>query len=184
MASLTPSAFRLLSHDLERHPPLPDLETIVFSGEAMVGESLRPWFGRFRPERPRLLNMYALSETAGEVACHPLGPDDVERHNSRIGKPLPGVDLRLVNEALETVEEGEILIRGPMIVDGYLNDPELSGRRFSQLDGQPAYRTGDLARLLSNGDYEYLGRLDGQLKVAGHRLETGEIESHLRRFVG
>lgn len=53
-----------------------------------------------------------------------------------------------------------------------------------QLDGQPAYRTGDLARLLSNGDYEYLGRLDGQLKVAGHRLETGEIESHLRRFVG
>ncbi|TWI12750.1 polyketide synthase [Aerolutibacter ruishenii] len=189
----TPSAFKALVH-ADRvsgtDPSTLALRYVIFGGEALELQMLRPWMERHGDAQPKLVNMYGITETTVHVTYRPLGIDDVERNvGSLIGQPIPDLGMYLLDADLDLVpvgETGEIYVAGAGVCRGYLNRPELTAERFfdwSTPEGTTlrVYKTGDLARQLPDGDILYLGRSDQQVKIRGFRIETGEIESVLAR---
>ncbi|HEV2843686.1 MAG TPA: amino acid adenylation domain-containing protein, partial [Thermoanaerobaculia bacterium] len=181
----TPSAFRQLIWAGEGKPADLALRYVVFGGEALEPASLAPWFERHGDERPRLINMYGITETTVHVTYRELSRRDTA---SAIGRPIPDLGVYLLDPALNLVPvgvPGEIFVGGAGLALGYLNRPELTAERFVPNPfGEPGsrlYRSGDLARRLSGGDLEYLGRIDHQVKIRGFRIELGEIEAALAR---
>jgi aryl carrier-like protein len=101
-----------------------------------------------------------------------------------IGLPLPHVRVRLARQrtaARDTDDEGELLLGGDCLAAGYVGRPDLTTRSFVEIDGDRWYRTGDCVRCNASGELEYVGRLDQQIKIAGHRVEPAEIEAVLCR---
>ena len=183
----TPSAFRqLAAADAAAGPSALSLRYVIFGGEALNLGSLRPWFDRHGDVRPRLINMYGITETTVHVTYRPLTRQDVDA-GSVIGVPIPDLEVHILDEALQPVavgEQGEMFVGGAGVARGYLRRPELTAARFvddhlGDRAGARLYKTGDLARRLPNGDLEYLGRADDQVKIRGFRIELGEIESVL-----
>jgi amino acid adenylation domain-containing protein/non-ribosomal peptide synthase protein (TIGR01720 family) len=186
----TPSAFRQLvqaDRDAEDARPYA-LRYVVFGGEALELQSLRPWFDRHGDTEPRLVNMYGITETTVHVTYRPLAREDLESGaGSVIGIPIPDLEVVLLDPHGAPVPvgvPGEMYIGGAGVTQGYLERPELTAERFLP-DPRPGrtrsrlYRSGDLARRLENGDLEYLGRIDDQVKIRGFRIELGEIEAVL-----
>ena len=187
----TPSAFRQLIHaDLAGSKADLALRSVIFGGEALELQTLRPWFERYGDERPLLVNMYGITETTVHVTYRPIRMRDIESGaGSVIGQPIPDLQLYLLDAAGEPVPIGvpaEIHVGGAGVARGYLNRSELTAQRFipdpfSGIPGSRLYRTGDLARRLESGDVEYLGRIDHQVKIRGFRIELGEIEAGIAR---
>jgi amino acid adenylation domain-containing protein len=186
----TPSAFRQLIWAEENAPRRAELALrfVVFGGEALELQSLRPWYERHAADAPLLVNMYGITETTVHVTYRPIWPRDLEGNaGSVIGEPIPDLTIHLLDENGRPVPDGtagEIFVGGEGVARGYLNRPELSAQRFIADKfgggrGGRLYRSGDLARRLPNGDLEYLGRIDTQVKIHGFRIELGEIESVL-----
>jgi amino acid adenylation domain-containing protein len=159
-ADLPPSILALTSGALPS-----TLRTIVIGGEPCADHVVD------RVARQvRLVNVYGPTEATvctSLVVCTPGEP-----HHARLGKPLPHVTYR--------VEDGELLIGGACLARGYAGDPKLDEERFVFRDGARFYRTGDRVRARGDGELEWIGRLDRQLKVGGVRVEPEEIESRLR----
>ncbi len=186
----TPSAFRQLlwaeEAALGDAPPDLALRWVIFGGEALEPASLAPWFARHGDERPRLINMYGITETTVHVTYRPVRAADLAA-GSLIGEPIPDLAVHLLDARLQPVPigaPGEIHVGGAGLAQGYLGRPDLTAERFvpDPFSGQPGarlYRSGDLARRLPNGDLEYLGRIDQQVKIRGFRIELGEIEAVL-----
>ena len=184
----TPSAFRqLVAAEAAAAAALPpSLRCVIFGGEALEMQSLVPWFEKHGDQHPQLVNMYGITETTVHVTYRLLRSTDLDS-GSMIGRPLPGLQVFIVDEDLQPVPTGipgEMLVGGAGLAQGYLKRPELTAQRFipDHLTGRPEarlYRTGDLARMRTEGDIEYLGRIDQQVKIRGFRIELGEIESVL-----
>lgn len=192
----TPSAFRTLI-DADRRAALPadslSLRYVIFGGEALELQMLRPWFERHGDTQPQLVNMYGITETTVHVTYRPIDWSDVEKgRGSVIGSAIPDLRIYVLDEQRMPVsvgEIGEMYVGGGGVCRGYLNRPELTAERFiewARAGGprQRLYKTGDLARQLPDGDLEYLGRSDHQVKIRGFRIETGEIESLLAKHIG
>lgn len=187
----TPTAFRRLVEEACADEPWPlSLRYVIFGGEGLDLQSLRPWFERYGDGRPQLVNMYGITETTVHVTARFLQASDLDSAlGSVIGEPLPDLRLYLINESGELVPRGvpgEIAVAGAGLSRGYLRRPELTAERFVRDPFSPEpdarlYLSGDLARWLDNGDLEYLGRRDQQVKLRGFRIELGEIESLLAR---
>jgi amino acid adenylation domain-containing protein len=187
----TPSAFRqLVQADGARAstPVALALRYVIFGGEALDLQSLRPWIERRGDDRPQLVNMYGITETTVHVTYRRIERADVEGGaGSVIGVPIPDLCIRVLDPQGEPVPigvPGEMYVGGGGVARGYLNRPELTAARFvrdsfSEDAGARLYRSGDLARRLPNGDLEYLGRIDHQVKIRGFRVELGEIEAAL-----
>ncbi|HEX2211177.1 MAG TPA: amino acid adenylation domain-containing protein, partial [Longimicrobium sp.] len=181
--SQTPSAFMPLTEvDRRERDPRLALRTVVFGGEALDLRALRPWVERHGVDRPRLVNMYGITETTVHVTFRPVREEDLrDAPASRIGGPLPGVRMRILDDHGQPAPigvPGEVYVGGSGVVRGYVDRPGLTAARFVPDPAKPGarlYRSGDAARWLAGGDVEYLGRRDGQVKVRGFRIETGEI---------
>lgn len=189
----TPSAFRQLIWAEATAPASLKLRYVVFGGEALELQSLKPWFERHGDEQPLLVNMYGITETTVHVTYRVIRKADVEANRgSVIGVPIPDLTVQLLDDKLQPVpkgEPGEICVGGAGVARGYLHRPELTRERFvpnqfSNIPGERLYRSGDLARFTEEGDLEYLGRIDHQVKIRGFRIELGEIESNLNRHSG
>jgi len=186
----TPSAFRQLIQAEERmgQPVELALRLVIFGGEALEMQSLKPWFDRHGDQSPQLVNMYGITETTVHVTYRPIGIQDLEA-GSVIGVPIPDLQIYILDEQRQPMPigvPGELYVGGAGVARGYLNRPELTAEKFipnpfDQTPGARLYQTGDLARWRVDGDIEYLGRLDNQVKIRGHRIELGEIESALAR---
>ena len=205
----TPSAFRQLiqaeqgiNQDLDLK-----LRRVIFGGEALEIKSLQPWFERHGDQYPQLVNMYGITETTVHVTYRPLSRADLQETGSVIGRPIPDLQVYLLDPYLQPVPigiPGEMYVGGAGVARGYLNRSELTAEKFISIppqshgsrfkSGNPSnalpslikggrgdrlYKTGDLARYLANGDLEYLGRIDNQVKLRGFRIELGEIEALL-----
>ncbi|UZW58366.1 non-ribosomal peptide synthetase [Lysobacter enzymogenes] len=187
--NLTPSVFLpFLDVAVRSAEPLP-LRLVVFGGEALDLAALKPWFERFGDERPRLVNMYGITETTVHVTYRPLAAAEPPgRARSPIGVPLADLQTYVLDARLQPVAvgvPGELYVGGAGLARGYLNRPGLTAERFlpNPLSGRPGdrlYRTGDRARFVGDLEMEYLGRLDHQLKIRGFRIEAGEVEAALR----
>lgn len=177
MITVSPSLLLVLPSEA-----LPQLSTLVVAGEASSVEVLRPWTaGR------QCYNAYGPTEI---TVCASLGRFLPEHEVVSLGGPLPGLELYLLDEQMQpvatTTDVGELYVGGCGLARGYLNRPDSTAERFvphpySQQPGARLYRTGDLARLHTSGALEYVGRIDQQIKLRGHRIEPGEIEHHLRQ---
>jgi amino acid adenylation domain-containing protein len=186
----TPSAFRQLMPyltDSKNHDRL-DLRFVIFGGEALELQSLKPWFECYGDENPKLINMYGITETTVHVTYRPIKRADIESGTgSVIGKPIPDLKVYLLDKRKALVPigvAGEIFVGGAGVAKGYLGRDELTAERFipdsvSNTPEAKLYRSGDLARWSPDGELEYLGRIDDQVKIRGFRIELGEIEAVL-----
>ncbi|WP_376962034.1 amino acid adenylation domain-containing protein [Azospirillum sp. A26] len=198
----TPSAFRqLVPVALGSPRDALSLRLVVFGGEALEMESLRGWFEHFGDSRPRLVNMYGITETTVHVTHRLLTMADLPKSGQATDQPEAGApvgmplgDLRwyFLDRHLQPVPPGvagEIHVGGAGLARAYLNRPALTAGRFvadpfGRSYGDPGgrlYRSGDLARYWPDGRVEYLGRADQQIKLRGFRIEPGEIEAAVRR---
>jgi amino acid adenylation domain-containing protein len=186
--SQTPSAFHQFMQGEElRTPERLNLRLIIFGGEALDLKNLKPWFERYGDERPQLVNMYGITETTVHATYRPLKIADLDGLSSIIGGPIPDLQIYLLDDSLQPVPigvAGELFIGGAGLARGYLNRPELTAEKFiadpfSDKANARLYRTGDLGRWRANGQLEYLGRIDHQVKLRGFRIELGEIEAAL-----
>jgi amino acid adenylation domain-containing protein len=157
---------------------LPNLQMIGVGGETCPAELVTKW-----AQGRRFFNCYGPTESTVKAAvanCHPDGK------KPPIGQPLPNVRIYILdahNQLLPPGIPGELCIAGVALARGYLNRPDLSAEKFLEVElfgkTERIYKTGDLARWLSDGNLEYLGRIDNQVKLRGFRIELGEIESLL-----
>ncbi|GLH20901.1 non-ribosomal peptide synthetase [Pseudomonas atacamensis] len=184
----TPSAFKPLMQVACESSRSNALRYVVFGGEALEVQNLRPWFERFGDRAPTLINMYGITETTVHVTYRPLSLADLQsNHSSPIGAPIVDLSWYLLDSSLNLVPQGcigELYIAGAGLARGYLNQAGMSATRFvpdpfNRKAGQRLYRTGDLARLRGDGVIEYIGRIDHQVKIRGFRIELGEIEAQL-----
>jgi len=185
---LVPSLLRAL---LENAPNLqervPELRLWSCSGEILPVE-LAAKFREVLPQA-RLLNIYGSSEVAADVTCHEVGECDLLASSVAIGRPISNAQIYLLDEHGQPVPagvRGEIYVGGEGLARGYLNRAELTAERFVANELAPEqsarlYRTGDVGRYRGNGDLEYVGRVDQQVKLRGQRIELGEIETVLAR---
>jgi len=181
----TPTAFYNLQRELQEFDgiDLASLRHVIFGGEALNPARLTPFIERV--PQARLVNMYGITETCVHVTFKEIVAGDVARGASNIGVPLPTMRAYLMDDRQRLVPKGvtgEIHVGGSGVCREYLNRPELNAARFVANPYRPAerlYRSGDLARLTEDGELIYVGRRDAQVKVRGHRIETGEVEAAL-----
>ncbi|MGW1837716.1 amino acid adenylation domain-containing protein [Streptomyces sp. NPDC002067] len=182
--SQTPGAFvRLAAADAGREP-LTALRTVVLGGERLDVAALRPWLERYGDDRPRIVNMYGITEATVHASYRPIRRADLDATGpSPVGVPLPGLTFHLRGADGRPVPDGtpgELYLEGPALARGYLGRPGPTAERFAA--GPPrTFRTGDRLVRLPDGGYGYLGRTDDQLKIRGYRVEPGEIEALLVR---
>lgn len=160
------------------------IRTVIVGGEKALGTVYRDWLA-VGGDRARWFNAYGPTEACVMATIHEGAVADVE-DDPPIGWPLPGAEIHLLDQERRPVppgDEGEIYIGGAGLARGYLGRPALTAERFvsaSGVQGGRLYRTGDLGRLRPDGELEFCGRADDQVKVRGFRIECGEVESHLR----
>ena len=165
---------------------LQELKTVFCSGEALKLNTVNKFYKLTKDQNTKLYNLYGPTEASIDVSF------SICQSNKKvtIGKPIQNTRLYILDENLEPVPigvEGELYIGGAGLARGYLNLPELTDKTFisnpfatekdKKLGYTRLYMTGDLCKWLDNGEIEYIGRNDFQVKLRGHRVELGEIES-------
>ncbi len=183
---LVPSYLVEMLTILEGKKPLPDLDALrilILNAETLMPSMVQNWLSLY-PKIP-IVNTYGATEASDDI-CHYImtglpGTGTVPV----LKRPIQNFEVHLVDDNLNLLPigvMGEILLTGPAVGRGYLNDPERTERSFlaGPLPGvserKRIYRTGDLGRYLPDGTMEFLGRKDNQVKILGHRIEPGEIE--------
>lgn len=179
------NAFLQFLESSGRAEELSGLRQVFASGEALGLEQVHR-FNRLlnRPYGTELYNLYGPTEATVDVSYFDCSPE-VTLNCVPIGRPIDNTRLYILDPHLNLLPigiPGELYIGGVGLARGYIGQPELTKERFlpdPYLPGEHIYKTGDLARWFAQGDIEYLGRLDHQLKIRGFRVELGEIENRL-----
>ncbi|WP_121641867.1 surfactin non-ribosomal peptide synthetase SrfAA [Bacillus vallismortis] len=179
---ITTALFHLL---VDLNPAcLSTLRKIMFGGERASVEHVRKALQTVG--KGKLLHMYGPSESTVFATYHPV--DELEEYTLSvpIGKPVSNTEVYILDRAGHVQPAGiagELCVSGEGLVKGYYNRPELTEEKFVPhpfTSGERMYKTGDLARWLPNGDIEFIGRIDHQVKIRGQRIELGEIEHQLQ----
>ncbi|WP_257002069.1 non-ribosomal peptide synthetase [Streptomyces sp. WZ.A104] len=173
-------------------PAAGTLRHVFCSGEALSPGRVEQFHRVFGSDgAPRLVNLYGPTEATVDVCAHTCAPPDgAPVTRVPIGRPIDNIELYVLDRSGEPQPvgvPGELCVGGVGVARGYLNRPELTREKFTDapfVDGGRLYRTGDLARWLADGTLEYLGRIDGQVKIRGHRIEPGEVQDALCRIPG
>jgi amino acid adenylation domain-containing protein len=168
---------------------LASVRRVFASGEALTPSHVRKfndiWGGK---TGARLTNLYGPTEATVDVSYFDCPTHNVFE-NIPIGRPIHNTKFYVVRDGKQTAvgESGELCIAGVGLARGYLNSAALTAEKFTDnpVDpGERIYRTGDIARWLPDGNIEYLGREDHQVKIRGLRIELGEIENTVREYPG
>jgi amino acid adenylation domain-containing protein len=162
---------------------LPTLQTIICAGETCSQEIVKQWWSAKR----RFFNAYGPTEATVWSSIAEIQTPDA---TPSIGQPIANTQIYILDQHLQPVPigiPGELYISGHGLARGYLNQPKLTAQKFipnlfSKQKSIRLYKTGDLARYKPNGDIEFLGRLDNQLKIHGFRIELLEIETVLSQY--
>ena len=168
---------------------LASVRHVFASGEALAPGHVRKFNDIFGPStNAQLTNLYGPTEATVDVSYF-----DCPRHNDfdivPIGRPIDNIKFYIIRGARQVGigKDGELCIAGVGLARGYFNNPGLTNEKFTDNPvnpGERIYRTGDIARWLPEGNVEYLGREDHQVKIRGLRIELGEIENRIREYPG
>jgi len=166
------------------------LKQVFASGEALTVNQVKR-FNKFINKKygAKLSNLYGPTEATVDVSYYDCKTDNNFRVIP-IGKPIDNIQLYILDKnynVLPIGAPGELYIAGDGLARGYVNREELTNEKFVDnpfTPGTKMYKTGDLARWMSEGDIEYLGRIDHQIKIRGNRVELGEIETNIVAFNG
>jgi amino acid adenylation domain-containing protein len=178
-----PSLFRAILEGESSADHFADLKHVLLAGEQLLPSDVKRWTSLFGDRIP-LVNLYGPSETTMTKFAYFVTAADGEKRSVPIGKPIKGAAAILLDEKGRPSPEGtvgEIYIRTPYRSLGYFNRDDLTAEvfipnPFSDNPEDLIYRTGDFGRLKADGDYEFLGRKDNQVKIRGVRVELEEIE--------
>lgn len=170
----TPSLFRLFNVKSLTKEQFPNLKYVLLAGERIHPPELENWFITFG-ERIQLVNFYGPTETTMVKTFYFIKKADTKAPSISIGKPMKGSRVIILDERMNPCPEGmagEIYIRTPYRTKGYYNDPELTGEKFlvNPFNNDPEdliYKTEDQGRFLPDGNLEFLGRIDRQVKIRG-----------------
>ncbi|MET0395341.1 MAG: amino acid adenylation domain-containing protein, partial [Longimicrobiaceae bacterium] len=184
LVKLTPAHLGLLAEQLTEAEAAAAARTLVVGGEALPAE-LAAYWRRVAPDTA-LVNEYGPTETVVGCSVYRV-PDESVRGSVPIGRPIAGTQLYVLGGEMQLAPvgmTGELYVGGPGVARGYLGRPGLTAETFvpdpfGGEAGARLYRTGDRARWRMDGELEYLGRIDAQVKVRGFRIEPGEIEAVL-----
>ncbi|HKV10096.1 MAG TPA: amino acid adenylation domain-containing protein [Thermoanaerobaculia bacterium] len=187
---LTPSHLRLLDRQLAGSELAGRTRSLILGGEALSAEDLAAW--REHAPETVVYNEYGPTETVVGCSLYAAPAGELAAGPVPIGRPIAGARLDLLDAYGTPVPRGvagELFIGGAGVARGYLARPDLTAARFvpdglSGASGARLYRTGDLARFRPDGVLEFLGRIDQQVKVRGHRIEPGEIEAAIAAHPG
>lgn len=172
IAAIAPDTFSTLRH-------------LLVGGDALNPDNIGRVLG-FSPPR-HLLNIYGPTETTTFALSHHITHVPKNAASIPIGRPITNTVAYILDPRLRPVPigvHGELFLGGDGLAIGYHDRPELTAERFIPNpfeEGSRLYRTGDLARWLPDGTIDFLGRMDGQVKLRGFRVELGEIETELAR---
>ncbi|MCM6772590.1 amino acid adenylation domain-containing protein [Nocardia sp. CDC159] len=180
----------LLEREPARLSQTASLRVVFSSGEALrrgLVDRFNRIFARAGHRTVRLVNLYGPTEATVDITCYETPADPaVPTARVPIGWPIDNIELHVLGPA--DLEQpigmpGELIVVGAGVARGYLDRPALTAEKFHadpfDAEGGRVYRTGDLVRRLADGSIEYLGRIDGQVKVRGNRVELGEVEDAL-----
>ena len=161
----------------------------LIGGEALGINLIQDFYQRLKAAKPKITNVYGPTECCVDSATYLVNPEELNELNSiPIGKPLANWKLYVLGKSKEILPvgiAGELYIGGSGVGRGYLNNAELTAEKFIAnpfIAGEKMYRTGDLVKWLPDGNIEFIGRIDEQVKVRGYRIELGEIESQLLKY--
>lgn len=163
------------------------LRVVTATGSALTPELIRSFFAAL--PNTKLVNVYGSAEIGTTAALQVLDGGEVPAEIS-IGCATANSRIQILDENLVEVtagEAGEICVSAPHLARGYLNQPDLTAQKFIADPVRPSqrlYRTGDLGRVLPNGEIQFLGRRDHQVKIRGVRIELGEVEAVLEQHDG
>jgi amino acid adenylation domain-containing protein len=165
----------------------PQLRHLLFGGEMCDAGIVRQVLRTRSPQK--LIHVYGPTETTTFASSYPIESVPADAHNIPIGRPISNTQIYVLDAHRQPAPigvAGEIYIGGAGVALGYLNRAELTAERFvadpfSEDAQARLYKTGDVGRWRADGNLEYLGRNDHQVKIRGHRIELGEIESQLSR---
>jgi len=168
---------------------LASVRQVFASGEALTASHVRKFNDLWGSKTgARLTNLYGPTEATVDVTYFDC-PTSGDFEKIPIGRPIHNTKLYVISDTHQAAigETGELCISGIGLARGYLNNPALTSEKFIDNPinpGERIYRTGDIARWLPDGNIEYLGRDDQQVKIRGLRIELGEIEDAIRGFAG
>ncbi|GAA0372815.1 non-ribosomal peptide synthase/polyketide synthase [Bacillus horti] len=179
----TPTAFYPLVQELEQLSASLFIRYVIFGGEALKPIMLQSFYERY--PQTKLINMYGITETTVHVTYKDITEYEISQNISNIGKPIPTLTAYVFDHNQKLVPAGvigELYVGGEGVARGYLNKEELTAERFISNPYRPEerlYKSGDLVKRLGNGEMEYYGRMDHQVKIRGHRVEVAEVEAFL-----
>ena len=180
----TPAAFyNLINEEMKHDDKALNLRYIVFGGEALKPIKLKEFHEKY--PNTKLINMYGITETTVHVTYKEIGEEEINKNISNIGRPIPTLKTYILDSNLNILPigiPGELCVSGLGVGRGYLERDKLTAQKFIKNpynENEILYRSGDLARWFAQGEMEYLGRIDNQVKIRGHRIEIGEIENVL-----
>ncbi|HJR08157.1 MAG TPA: amino acid adenylation domain-containing protein [Pyrinomonadaceae bacterium] len=190
LVKITPPHLSILGELMKESELAGVANALVIGGEALFAESLSLW--RTHAPQTRLINEYGPTETVVGCCVYEVAEGDAARGAVSIGKPIANTEIYILDEHMQPVAvnvAGEIYIGGEGLARGYLKRPDLTAERFvphpfAHEPGARLYKTGDSGRHRADGNLEYLGRLDQQVKLRGYRVELGEIEALLSEHEG
>ncbi len=185
LIKLTPSHLQVLSSWLGERERSTPIDALIIGGEALPGDLLSVW--QQQSPATRLINEYGPTETV--VGCSTYEVPAACHGSIAIGRPISNMRMYVLDESMRRLPAGvvgEIYIGGEGVARGYLRKAALTAERFvpdpfSMVPGMRLYRSGDLGRMRADGEMEYLGRTDEQVKIKGFRVELGEVEFALRQ---
>jgi amino acid adenylation domain-containing protein len=157
-----------------------DVRKVLFGGERVSVEHSRKALEHMG--KGRIIHVYGPTETTVYASCYSIDNIDENAVTIPIGKPISNTTIFILDKYLNHVPigvNGEVYIGGDGTACGYLNHPELTSEKFCRYGSHRLYRSGDLARWLADGNIEFTGRIDHQVKLRGFRIELGEIETQL-----
>jgi amino acid adenylation domain-containing protein/non-ribosomal peptide synthase protein (TIGR01720 family) len=187
LVKLTPAHLRMLVSMVPQDKVPGGTRAFIIGGEALTGNDIEHW--RTHAPQTRLINEYGPTETVVGCCVYEVSEKTPRSGGVPIGRPIANSQLYVLDRRLDPTPvgvPGELYIGGAGLGRGYLNRPDLTAEKFvpnpfSETPGQRLYKTGDLGQHRLDGELEYLGRRDDQVKLRGFRIELGEIEAVLTR---